>query len=178
MRSISERFGYDDLFVVQEFLSGADLSVGVLGNPPSDHIVLPMLEEVYTGVPDDAPRIGSYEAKWDSEDADSPYLHIEWAQATLPSATERQIAQWSAELFARLECRDYARFDWRLDTSGAPKLLEANPNPGWDYWTYLATMAGWAGISYPEMLRRILESALRRYSAGNQSGVPSSGSSL
>jgi D-alanine-D-alanine ligase len=161
MRAVQAQFGYDDLFVAQEFLPGADLSVGILGNPPG-HQVLPILEESYVGVPDDAPRIGSYEAKWDSEDADSPYLHIDWVQAVLPPETEQQIALWSAALFTRLECRDYARFDWRLDARGAPRLLEVNPNPGWDYWTYLATMAGWAGVSYPEMLRRILEAALLR----------------
>ena len=42
----------------------------------------------------------------------------------MPAETERRIAEWSAALFTRLECRDYARFDWRLDSAGEPRMLE------------------------------------------------------
>jgi len=65
-------------------------------------------------------------------------------------------------LFERLECRDYCRFDWRLDSEGNPKLLEVNPNPGWCWDGHLAKMAKFAGISYAEMLKAILEAAERR----------------
>ena len=64
--------------------------------------------------------------------------------------------------FERLECRDYARFDWRLDASGNPKLLEVNPNPGWCWDGHLAKMAAIAGISYGEMLGAILKNAEAR----------------
>lgn len=167
VHAIRDQFGYDDLFIVQEYLPGADLSVGVLGNAP-DFTVLPVLEECYAGVPVGVPHVGSYEAKWDSEQAGSPYRTVDWIRATLPPDTERAIAAWSCALFTRLECRDYARFDWRLDAAGAPRLLEVNPNPGWDYWTYLATMAGWADIEYPELLRRILAAALLRTAANRR----------
>lgn len=63
-------------------------------------------------------------------------------------------------MFERLECRDYCRFDWRLDSLGDPKLLEVNPNPGWD--GHLAKMAKLGGISYAEMLKAILDAAQQR----------------
>jgi D-alanine-D-alanine ligase len=62
-----------------------------------------------------------------------------------------------------LECRDYARFDWRLDADGNPKLLEVNPNPGWCWDGHLAKMAKYHGMSYKEMLQNILEAAEKRY---------------
>ena len=163
---IRAQFDYDGLLIVQEFLSGKDLRVGIIGNPPADCLVLPVLEENYAAVPSTVPPIGCYEAKWESEDPGSPYPHLTWERADLPSALEQQIVAWSLALFERLACRDYARVDWRLDQQGNPKLLEVNPNPGWDYWTYLATMAAWAGISYPDMLRFILRAAQKRSGVG------------
>jgi hypothetical protein len=65
-------------------------------------------------------------------------------------------------LFQRLGCRDYARFDFRADPEGRPKLLEVNPNPGWCWDGKLNLMAELAGWSYPDLLRRILEVAQER----------------
>ncbi|HTA92430.1 MAG TPA: hypothetical protein VK745_22785 [Polyangiaceae bacterium] len=178
--AMRETFGYGDLVLVQEYLPGLDLSVGVIGNPPVSQRALPILEENYAGVTGGAPHVGCYEAKWDSESTASAYHGVSWLRAQLPAEIERRIVDWSLLLLERLECHDYARVDWRLDSTGQPRLLEVNPNPGWDHWTYLATMAGWAGLEYPELLRAILEAARARTSAahpstGNQSGSRASG---
>ena len=69
------------------------------------------------------------------------------------------------KLFERLECRDYSRFDWRLDAEGNPKLLEVNPNPGWCWDGHLAKMAKYADISYSNMLQMILQAAEQRLEA-------------
>jgi D-alanine-D-alanine ligase len=66
------------------------------------------------------------------------------------------------KLSERLGCRDYCRFDWRLDAAGKPKLLEVNPNPGWCWDGHLAKMVKFAGISYAEMLKAILQAAEQR----------------
>jgi D-alanine-D-alanine ligase len=71
------------------------------------------------------------------------------------------------KLFERLECRDYCRFDWRLDSEGIPKLLEVNPNPGWCWDGHLAKMAAIDGMSYDNMLRTILEAAEKRLKTRN-----------
>jgi D-alanine-D-alanine ligase len=71
-------------------------------------------------------------------------------------------------LFERLGCRDYARFDFRAAADGTPRLMEVNPNPAWAYDGKLAMMAGFAGLAYGEMLRLILEAALRRVAAGGR----------
>jgi D-alanine-D-alanine ligase len=69
---------------------------------------------------------------------------------------------WCLKLFERLECRDYARFDWRLDAKGTPKLLEVNPNPGWCWDGHLAKMAAITGMSYKELLEAVLKTAEAR----------------
>ncbi|MDD4332451.1 MAG: hypothetical protein PHU28_09100, partial [Methanosarcinaceae archaeon] len=48
------------------------------------------------------------------------------------------------------------------DSEGKPRLLEVNPNPGWCWDGHLAKMAAYAGKSYSEMLKTILEAAEKR----------------
>jgi len=156
---VRQQFGYEKPVLVEEFLTGKDLSVGIIGNPPTSYSVLPITEEDYSAVPADLPRICGYEAKWCP---DSRYWNIKSVPADLPDETEKGIVKWCVELWERLECRDYARFDWRLDAEGSPKLLEVNPNPGWCWDGHLAKMAAHVGMSYPEMLGAILRGAEER----------------
>lgn len=156
---IRDRFGYDKPILVEEFLTGKDLSVGIIGNPPESYITLPVIEEDYSALPEGLPRICGYEAKWIP---DSPYWNIKSIPVELPEDTKRLIEECSLKLFERLGCRDYCRFDWRLDSRGNPKLLEVNPNPGWCWDGHLAKMALAAGMSYAEMIEAILRAAEQR----------------
>jgi D-alanine-D-alanine ligase len=149
-----EKFGYDKPILVEEFLTGKDLSLGIIGNPPESYTVLPIVEEDYSRLPEGLPKICGYEAKWLE---DSPYFQLlQSIEAKLDTETEKQIIAWSLKLSERLECRDYVRFDWRLDSKGTPKLLEINPNPGWCWDGHLAKMAALKGFDYAAMLREIL----------------------
>ena len=157
---IREKFGYDKPILVEEFLSGKDLSVGIIGNPPESYTTLPIIEEDYSELPEGLPKICGYEAKWLP---DSPYWKaIKSVPAQLTEETEKDILEWCSKLFERLECRDYCRFDWRLNAAGKPKLLEVNPNPGWCWDGHLAKMAKFAGMSYAEMLGLILQATEQR----------------
>ena len=156
---IREKFGYEKPILVEEFLTGKDLTVGIIGNLPGSYAVLPIIEEDYSALPPDMPRICGYEAKWLP---DSPYWNIHSVPANLPVATEKFIIECCLKLFERLDCRDYCRFDWRLDSKGSPKLLEVNPNPGWCWDGHLAKMAKLAGMSYSELLEAILQAAEER----------------
>lgn len=158
--SIREKIGFDKSLLVEEFLEGAELTIGIIGNPSTTYSILPIIEEDYSALPEDLPKICGYEAKWNR---DSPYFqHLKSIRAQLPEGTENLIVYSSRRLFQRLQCRDYARFDWRLDSNGNPKLLEANPNPGWCWDGHLAKMSHIAGVSYTGMLRMILHAAEAR----------------
>ena len=154
-----EKFGYEKPILVEEFLTGKDISVGIIGNPPHSYKVLPITEEDYSELPEDLPRICGYEAKWLP---DSPYWNVKSIPAELPDETEKVIINYCLRLYDRLECRDYTRFDWRLDAKDNPRLLEVNPNPGWCWDGHLAKMAKFAGFSYSGMLEAILQSAEQR----------------
>ncbi|TFG22970.1 MAG: methyltransferase domain-containing protein [Promethearchaeota archaeon] len=153
INEIRGKFGYDQSIIVEQFLTGKDLTVGIIGNPPNQYRILPISEDDYSDLPPELPKICGYEAKWLP---DSPYWNIKSIPAILPDKTREIIESCSLKLFERLECKDYARFDWRLDGEGNPKLLEVNPNPGWCWDGHLAKMAKYGGLTYQEMLKEIL----------------------
>ncbi|MBF0278790.1 MAG: methyltransferase domain-containing protein [SAR324 cluster bacterium] len=156
---VREKFGYHKPILVEQFLTGKDVSVGIIGNPPESYTVLPVIEEDYSALPPELPHVCGYEAKWLP---DSPYWKIQSVPANLPEATEQFLVASCIKLFERLECRDYARFDWRLDANHTPRLLEVNPNPGWCWDGHLAKMANFADLSYTQMLESILKAVEER----------------
>ncbi len=156
---IRDKFGYEKPVLVEEFLTGKDLTVGIIGNIPDSYMVLPIIEEDYSSLPPQLPKICGYEAKWLP---DSPYWNLKSIPADLPDDMEKFIVECCLKLYERLECRDYSRFDWRLDPKGRPKILEVNPNPGWCWDGHLAKMAKFAGFSYADMLATILRAAEER----------------
>lgn len=147
--------------LIQEFLSGAEYTVSVIGNIPGGLTILPPAVVDYSGLDKDLPPVFTYAGKFDP---DSRYWdQLRHRPADLDEATLKWIEKVCTILFTRLRCRDYARFDFRADGNGFLKLLDANPNPAWQWDGRMALSAGWAGYDYAEILRRILETARARY---------------
>lgn len=146
--------------LIQEFLSGPEYSVGLVGNAGLGFIHLPVLEVDFSGLDPNLPKILGYESKWIPE---SPYWDtIKYHEADISEDLRRRLYDYSTLLFERLECRDYARFDFRTDANGEVKLLEVNPNPGWCWDGKFNFMAGFDGMSYSQLLQAILDAAVRR----------------
>lgn len=145
--------------LIQEYLPGKEYSVGVIGNP-GNFDILPILEVDYSALPADLPPILPYESKWIPE---SPYwTNISYKEANLPGEIKRRMADYAVRMFERTGCRDYARFDFRMDANNVPKLLEVNPNPGWCWDGKLNMMMEFAGKQYHELLADILKAAEER----------------
>jgi len=160
VRMIRQEFRLTCPILIQKFLPGRDLWVSILGNPPDDFLVLPITEEDYTALPQDYPHICGYEAKWDPT---SPYWQLTTCRTTLATDQQAFVVACCKRLYTRLEMRDYARFDWRLDAHGAPYFLEANANCAWCWDGHLAKAATLAGLSYSGLFATILDCAWRRY---------------
>lgn len=146
--------------LVQEYLTGPEYTVALIGNPDQGLRALALLEVDYSRLDPNLPRILGYESKWEP---DSPYwTQIRYHEANLPDHVQGQLIEHSARLFERLGCRDYARFDFRADAKGEIKLLEVNPNPGWCWDGKVNVMAGLQGMRYTELLSQILAAAEER----------------
>lgn len=147
--------------LIQDFLTGAEYTLGLVGNPDTGFTVLPPLEIDYSRLDPSLPPILSYGSK---ADPDSPYWQaLRFKPAELDTATEAAMVEHAIWLFERLGMRDYARIDFRAGADGLPRLLDANFNPTWNSDGKLAIMAGWAGHSYADLLRMILDTARQRY---------------
>jgi D-alanine-D-alanine ligase len=156
--------------LVQEFLTGAEYSVGLIGNPDQGLRALPILEVDYSKLDSNLPKILGYESKWEPDSA--YWTQIRYTEASLSEIAQQQLVEHSTRLFERLGCRDYARFDFRADARGEIKLLEVNPNPGWCWDGKLNIMAGWQGMRYPELLAQILQAAVERLNIVAKPQVP------
>ena len=150
----------DDDLIVQEFLSGAEYGVGIIGNPADSFRVLPILEVDYSALDESLPRLLDYTSKTDPT---SPYwTDIRFREANLDTAAKDAIRERCQALFRRLGLRDYARFDFRTDSDGVIKLMEVNPNPAWCWDGKLAHMAAHMGERHSGLLGMIIETARTR----------------
>jgi len=90
--------------LVQEFLTGPEYTVGIVGNPGLAHHVLPVLEVDYGGLPAGLPPLLAYESKWDST---SPYwTQIRYVESEAPPEVLNRMIDASLLLVRRLGCRD------------------------------------------------------------------------
>lgn len=142
--------------LVEEFIAGREINVAVLGNDPHD--VLPPSEIVFH--PELELPIVSYEGKW-LEQSQHYKMTEPLCPAPLEAQTETQLRDIALRAYMLLECRDYARVDVRL-RDGAPYILEVNANPDVSPEAGLARSARQAGMSYPQLIDRILAMASKR----------------
>lgn len=147
--------------LVQDFLTGDEYTVGVVGNAEAGFTVFPPLVVDYSRLDPDLPPILDYGSKVDPE---SPYWNaLEFRPADLDEPTRAMMITAATTLFSRLDCRDYGRFDFRAGADGVPRMLDANYNPTWFRDGKLAMMAGYAGHDYTDLIGMILDAARSRY---------------
>ena len=147
---------YKQDIIAEEYIDGRELNVAILGTT-----VLPISEIDFTGLPENLPKIVTYDGKWIAE---STYYEFTKPKcpADLDKKLKKKITTIALEAFNALSCRDYARVDIRLDKSGRPYVIEVNPNPDISEDSGFARAAGAKGISYSELLNTIANFAINR----------------
>lgn len=150
--------------LVEKYLPGREFTVALLGNG-KELEVLPIVEIQFDQLPPEMNPIYSYEAKWIWDTVDRP-LEIFACPAPVSRKLEKKIKDVAQRAFRALRCRDWCRIDIRLDESGEPHILELNPLPGIlpdpAANSCFPKAARTAGISYDELINRVLDIACRR----------------
>ena len=149
--------------VVEQYISGRELYVSVLGNHRLH--VLPTWEIFLDQLPDDASKIATRKVKWDLEYQEKYKVRIGRAKG-LSDEMERRIARLSRRICRRLGTDGCVRIDFRLDDSGRLYFLEANPNPDIAEEEEFASAAKAAGIDYLGLLQKIVNLGIRRAERG------------
>ena len=150
-----EQIGSDAL--VEEFIEGRELYVGVMGNGRLTR--LPVWEMVFGTMPGSLAAIATRKVKWDKEYREK-YGIITRAAADLPSAVLAQLDKLSRRIYHVLGLSGYARMDFRVTADGRVYVLEANANPNLEASEDFAESARAAGIAYPELLERLMSLGL------------------
>jgi D-alanine-D-alanine ligase len=150
--------------LVEKFLPGREFTAALLGNGREIQ-VLPVVEIRFDELPGSINPIYSYEAKWIWDTVEKP-LEIFSCPAKVSASLRKKIQDLCRAAFSVLGVRDWCRIDVRLDESGEPNILELNPLPGIlpnpDANSCFPKAARTAGISYDELINRVLAIACRR----------------
>lgn len=152
---IHEKFDHDAL--AEEYIHGRELYVSVLGHRRLD--VFPVRELVFQDLPPEAPHIATYKAKWDEAYRARWGLRNQFAEDLDPTVT-RRVAATCRRIYRLLTVDAYARLDLRLAEDGRLCFIEANPNPMLAREEDFAQSAARAGLSYPDLVARIVRLGL------------------
>lgn len=143
--------------IVEQFIDGRELYVGVLGNERLQ--VFPVWEMFFTNMPDNLRHIATERVKWSTK---YQVRHgIQTDQANLPQEMADRIKHIAKRVYRALDLSGYARIDVRLDNAGEAYVIEANPNPQLAYGEDFAESAERAGVSYERLLERIIALGLQ-----------------
>jgi D-alanine-D-alanine ligase len=145
---------YRQPVLVEEYIAGDEVTVGIIGNLP------PRILGIMRLIPKkgDEHFVYSLEVKRDWENL----VNYE-CPARLENNTLDRITESSLRAFQVLGCRDFARLDFRVSPEGIPYFLEVNPLPGLGGYSDLVIIARRQGWNYEALIRAILGAALERY---------------
>jgi D-alanine-D-alanine ligase len=139
--------------LVEEFIEGRELYVGVMGN---DRLTrLPVWEMVFGSMPESLPAIATRKVKWDKR-YQAKYGITTRAAEDLPPAVLTTLDKLSRRIYRALGLSGYARMDFRVRPDGQVYVLEANANPNLEASEDFAESARAAGVSYDELLEKIM----------------------
>jgi D-alanine-D-alanine ligase len=141
LAGLAEALRHDDLVLVEEFIAGAEVTVGVLGDQP-----LPVIQVV--------PKGGFYDFQSKYTPGQTEYL----LPAPLPEGVTRKLQAEAVTACRALGCRGAARVDFMVRGEEL-FCLEVNTIPGMTETSLLPKAAGAAGIPFDELVLRILADA-------------------
>jgi D-alanine-D-alanine ligase len=140
--ALQEAYRYGEQAVVEKYIPGREVAVGVFGN------------QVFPGVEVIAPG-GFYDFTAKYGKASTRYV----CPAPLSLKLERMLREQSLRAYQALGCRGAARVDFRIHTNGRPYILELNTIPGMTERSLLPMAAAKSGLTYDELVERILRDA-------------------
>jgi D-alanine-D-alanine ligase len=153
---IHESIGTDA--IAEQYIEGRELYMGVIGNQRLQ--TLPVWEMLFSKMPDDVAKIATARVKWDPKYQKKHGIDTELAK-NLPDGVEQRMAKLSKRVYRALNMSGYARMDMRLSESGRLYVIEANANPNLEFGEDLAESAATVGISFKQLIQRILSLGLR-----------------
>lgn len=140
--------------LVEEFLPGTEVTVGVLGNGPRSRVI--GLMEI---APAQAEPLFVYSLEVKRDWRNRARYHV---PPRLPAPTLARLEELALTAYRLLGCRDCARLDFRLDAGGTPRFMECNPLPGLNPESGDLVLLSGPQLPYPQLIQGILREAMSR----------------
>jgi len=138
--------------IVEEFIDGRELYVGVLGNNRLQ--TFPVWEMSFSKMPENNWKIATERVKWS---VNYQKKHgIDTAVAALPDDISAKVQHLAKRVYRALDLSGYARIDLRMKATGELSVIEANPNPQLAHGEDFAESAQGAGVTYAKLIERII----------------------
>jgi D-alanine-D-alanine ligase len=154
---IHERIG--TAAIAEQYIEGREIYVGIVGNERL--LALPVWELRFDNMADGDWHIATEKVKHDTDYQERRGIKHGPAKDLSPELAAR-IQTMAKRIYRTLELDGYARIDFRLTADGTPYFLEANPNPEIAESEEFAHAAKHIGVSYLDLLQRIVALAMRR----------------
>ncbi|MDD5196691.1 MAG: ATP-grasp domain-containing protein [Candidatus Omnitrophica bacterium] len=145
---------YKQPALVEEFISGQEFTVALVGNDPVE--VLPIVQIKIDGKLKLNNKFYTF-ARITSDRLE--YI----CPAKISQELKKKIDELALKTYKAVECRDFGRVDFRVDNEGRPYVLEINPLPSLSTEDVFMLLAQNIGITYEQMIGKILNSAIRRH---------------
>lgn len=155
--------------LVEEYIEGREFNIALLGYPQAQ--VLPVAEIDFSEFPDDLFHIVGYRAKWDESSFEYNHSPRFFPSTTAGDEVFARMRQIAKQCFSLFGLRDYGRVDMRMDAVGRMHVLEVNANPCLSPDAGFAAAARQKGMSYDELVEKIL-CCLRDRVAGYEDTTP------
>jgi D-alanine-D-alanine ligase len=155
--AIHDKIG--DAALVEEYIDGRELYVGVVGNGQPE--ALPPIEVDFSGLPEGAPRIMSGRAKWNKRS--SEYKGTNPVIADLPDELKARVQKVALDAYRALRVRDYGRVDLRLTPTGDIYVLEVNASCYLEKDSEFAFAARSDGTTFVQLVNEIVDLAIERH---------------
>lgn len=148
---------YGGSVLVEEFVSGREFTVGLLGNGESVKVFPPM-EVIYHRSPIEGYNVYNYTVKQHYQE------YVEYkCPAEIPAEMEEEMIRLSKKIFSALNCRDFARVDFRADAAGKLYFIEINPLPGLaPHYSDFPMLAEFCGVEHEDLVYGILSAGAER----------------
>jgi len=148
---------FDSPALIEEYIEGREIYVGILGNQQPE--MLPLIELDLSRLPANMPKVAGTEVKWD-KDSEAYKVTKSAPVDDLDEEIVGKLNSTALAAYRALRLRDYGRIDMRLNEKGDVYVIEANPNPWLSSSSEFFMSVKKSGRTYAEMVGEIVEFAL------------------
>lgn len=146
--AIEEVFKYGDIMLAEQFVTGVEISVPVVGNENPD--VYPIIEIVPTS------EFYDFESKY------TPGMSEHIIPARINATATERVNKYAKEAYEKTGCRGVSRIDFIVDENDNPYVIEINTIPGMTATSLVPDSARHLGIDFPQLVDKIVKLALEK----------------